>query len=59
MSPLIMPLLAVMLAAGCAPWRLWGEIPMPAASPGSAAVPEAPPERVERLQKQPQPKLLQ
>jgi hypothetical protein len=44
----LLPLAAVVLIAGCAAWRLWGEIPVP---PGPAAaiaggdVPQASPER--------------
>jgi len=36
MSPRIMALLTVLLAAGCGPWRLWGEIP---AAPEARAEP--------------------
>lgn len=35
---------AVLLAGGCAAWRLWGEIPVPT-GPDAAIVPEAPEER--------------
>ena len=43
MSPRSLPLLAVLLAAGCAAWRLWSEVPVPA--PKSVEVPQATPER--------------
>jgi hypothetical protein len=43
MRPRSLALLAVFLAAGCAAWRLWSEIPVPA--PKSVEVPQAPPER--------------
>lgn len=48
MSPRNLPLLAVLLAGGCAVWRWWGEIPVPAgpaAAPERVAIPQAPPER--------------
>lgn len=45
MSPRMIPLLAVLLAAGCAAWRIWGEVPVPAAATERAAIPQAPPER--------------
>lgn len=46
-----LPLLALSFAAGCAAWRLWGEIPVTAAPPPAAApsafagLPEVSPER--------------
>ncbi len=46
-APLI-PIALVLLAGGCAAWRLWGEIPVPAGPPapsGSEDVPQAPAER--------------
>jgi len=46
MNRRLLPLLLVMIAAGCAAWRIWGESPVaPAAPPEFAAVPEASPER--------------
>jgi len=41
------PLLAVLLAAGCAPWRLWGEVSVPA-DPAAASVKELPQAPAER-----------
>lgn len=44
----LLPASCAALLAGCAPWRLWGEVPVPAgpSSPASAAaVPAAPPSR--------------
>ncbi|MBI2385537.1 MAG: hypothetical protein HYV14_05945 [Elusimicrobia bacterium] len=48
MRPRLIPLALVLLAAGCAAWRIWGEIPVPAgpaAPSGAADVPEAPADR--------------
>ena len=47
MRPRTLPLLAVLVAVGCAPWRLWGKVPVPAdsvVSPKKVEVPEATPE---------------
>lgn len=45
MNQRLLPLFVAVLVAGCAPWRLWGEVPVPAASPKSVEVPQIPPER--------------
>lgn len=44
MSGRIIPVAVLLLAGGCAAWRLWSEIPVPA-PPARAEVPEAPEER--------------
>ena len=44
----LLPLTVVLLAAGCAPWRLWGAFPVPhapAPAPAAVEVPQASSER--------------